>query len=79
MTWFLIIGAILVLILLIIGVVVSVTSERSLVEKRLGQYIEEEKEKGEKDAAKRMVSPASNSVAHVASSTGSASGGIRRK
>ena len=49
MTWFLIIGAILVLILLIIGVVVSVTSERSLVEKRLGQYIEEEKEKGEKD------------------------------
>lgn len=49
MTWFLIIGAILVSVLLVIGVVVSVTSERSLVEKRLGQYIEEEKEKGGKE------------------------------
>ena len=43
MTWILIIGGGLVLILLIIGVVVSVNSERSLVEQRLGQYLDDNK------------------------------------
>lgn len=43
MTWILIIGGVLVLILLIVGVIVSATSERSLVEQRLGRYLEEEK------------------------------------
>jgi tight adherence protein B len=40
---FLIIGGVIILILLIIGVVVSVTSERSLVEERLGRYLEDER------------------------------------
>lgn len=35
-------GGGLVLVLLVIGIVVSVTSERSLVEQRLGRYLEEE-------------------------------------
>jgi tight adherence protein B len=43
MTWIIIIGGIIVIVLLIIGVVVSATSERSLVEQRLGQYLEEER------------------------------------
>jgi len=39
---FLIGGGVVILILLIVGVVVSVTSERSLVEDRLGRFLEEE-------------------------------------
>lgn len=37
-------GGVIVLILLIIGVIVSVASERSLVEERLGRYLEDEKQ-----------------------------------
>ena len=40
MTWILIIGGGLVLVLLIVGVIVSANSERSLVEERLGQYLD---------------------------------------
>ncbi len=40
---FLLIGGGIILLLLIIGVIVSVTSERSLVEERLGRYLENEK------------------------------------
>lgn len=40
---FLIIGGVIILVLLIIGVIVSVTSERSLVEERLGRYLDDEK------------------------------------
>jgi len=36
-------GGVLLLILLIVGAVVTVTSERSLVEERLGRYLEDEK------------------------------------
>jgi len=36
-------GGVLLLILLIVGAVIAVTSERSLVEERLGKYLEEEK------------------------------------
>ncbi len=43
MTWILIIGGVLVLVLLIVGVIVSANSERSLVEQRLGQYLEDDK------------------------------------
>jgi len=39
---FLIGGGVILLILLIIGVVVSITSDRSLVEERLGRYLDEE-------------------------------------
>lgn len=40
-------GAALVLILLIVGVIVSITSERSLVEERLGRFLEGEKREPE--------------------------------
>ena len=43
------------MILLIIGVVVSVTSERSLVEERLGRYLEDEKQDEEAKAAGRNI------------------------
>ncbi|HEX5807925.1 MAG TPA: type II secretion system F family protein [Anaerolineales bacterium] len=40
-------GGILVLILLIVGVIVSITSERSLVEERLGRFLEDESQEPE--------------------------------
>ena len=40
----LIIGGVIVLILLIVGVIVSVTSDRSLVEERLGRYLEDDRQ-----------------------------------
>ncbi|MEO8356304.1 MAG: type II secretion system F family protein [Chloroflexota bacterium] len=46
-------GGVIILILLIIGVIVSVTSERSLVEERLGRYLEDDKpEEAEKDGGR---------------------------
>ena len=39
---FLIGGGVILLILLIIGVVVSITSDRSIVEERLGRYLDDE-------------------------------------
>ncbi|MBU1661949.1 MAG: type II secretion system F family protein [Chloroflexi bacterium] len=42
MTLILLLGGVLALILLTVGIVVSVGSERSLVDKRLGQYVEED-------------------------------------
>jgi tight adherence protein B len=48
-------GGALALILLVVGIAITVTSERSLVEERLGRYIEEEEaakaSKGEKSSA----------------------------
>ena len=43
-------GGILILFLLIIGVVVSIASERSLVEERLGRFLEDERPAPEEDA-----------------------------
>jgi tight adherence protein B len=42
MTLVLIIGSAIAFILLILGIVISVTSERTMVEERLGRYIEDE-------------------------------------
>ncbi len=42
MTMILIIGGVFAVLLLIIGIIVSISSERSLVEERLGQYTEDE-------------------------------------
>jgi hypothetical protein len=42
-------GGVFVLFLLIIGVIVSITSERSLVEERLGRFLEDDRPQGEKD------------------------------
>lgn len=43
-------GGILILFLLIIGVIVSITSERSLVEERLGRFLEGERPEPEQEA-----------------------------
>jgi tight adherence protein B len=48
-------GGILVLFLLIIGVIVSITSERSLVEERLGRFLEGERPEPEKDAGGAII------------------------
>jgi tight adherence protein B len=49
-TLIIIVGGVIVLILLIVGIIVSVNSERSLVERRLGQYLEGEKSDEERKA-----------------------------
>src|SRR5512142_2486002 len=51
----LLIGGVILLILLIIGVVVSVTSERSLVEERLGRYLEDERPQEQSKDAGRSI------------------------
>jgi tight adherence protein B len=43
----LIIGGVIIIVLLIIGVIVSITSERSLVEERLGRFLDEDQKQGE--------------------------------
>jgi len=48
-------GGVLLLILLIIGAVVAVTSERSLVEERLGRYLDEEKPDREGASGRSVV------------------------
>ncbi|HMB25431.1 MAG TPA: type II secretion system F family protein, partial [Anaerolineales bacterium] len=48
-------GGALILILLIVGVIVSISSERSLVEERLGRFLEDEKRRPETEAEGSMV------------------------
>ena len=48
-TWILIVGGAIVLILLVIGIVVSTRGEHTLVEERLGRYLEEEKPEGKQE------------------------------
>ena len=55
LTTILVIGGILVFILLGVGIFVSVNSERSLVERRLGQYLEGEKTEEERKADRSML------------------------
>jgi tight adherence protein B len=52
----LLIGGVLILILLIVGVVVSIAGERSLVDERLGQFGEDEQTKdAQREAARSLV------------------------
>jgi tight adherence protein B len=55
LTTILVIGGILVFILLGVGIYISVNSERSLVEKRLGQYLEGDKSEEERKADRSML------------------------
>jgi tight adherence protein B len=55
LTWILIIGGVLVLGLLIVGIIVSATGERTLVEERLEQYLEEEKTEEQKKAERAVL------------------------
>ena len=48
-------GGVLVLILLIVGVIVSITSERSLVEERLGRFLEDERTEPEREAGGSVI------------------------
>lgn len=48
-------GGVLVLFLLIVGLVVSVTSERSLVEERLGRFLEDERPQPEGEAGGSII------------------------
>lgn len=48
-------GGVIVLLLLIIGVVVSITSERSLVEERLGRFLEDERPEPEAEPGGSII------------------------
>ena len=48
-------GGVVVLLLLIIGVVVSITSERSLVEERLGRFLEDERPEPEGEGGGSII------------------------
>jgi len=49
------IGGVLILILLIVGVVITISGERSLVEDRLGQFLEDEQTKEAQEEATRSI------------------------
>jgi len=49
------IGGVLILILLIVGVVVTISGERSLVEDRLGQFLEDEQAKEAQEEASKSI------------------------
>lgn len=55
MIWILAIGGVLVLVLLIVGIVISTTSERALVEQRLGRYLEEDRPEAEREAERSVI------------------------
>ena len=55
MTWIIIIGGIVLIILLIIGVFVSSNSERALVEKRLAQYLDDDEKHDSSQTAQRSI------------------------
>jgi tight adherence protein B len=51
----LLLGGVFVLVLLIIGVIVSITSERSLVEERLGRFLEDDRQQPEQEAGGSVI------------------------
>src|SRR5215212_2883897 len=48
-------GGIFVLFLLIVGVIVSITSERSLVEERLGRFLEDDRSEPEGEGGSSII------------------------
>lgn len=55
MTWIIIIGGLIIIILLIVGIVVSSNSERSLVEQRLGQYLDEDSHGADHESQRSVI------------------------
>jgi tight adherence protein B len=55
LTLVIIFGGVAVIFLLIVGIIVSIRSERSLVEQRLGQYLEDEQEQADRKAASGAI------------------------
>jgi tight adherence protein B len=51
----LLLGGVFVLVLLIIGAIVAITSERSLVEERLGRFLEDDRPQPEQDAGGSII------------------------
>ena len=51
----LLIGGVFVLFLLIIGAIVAITSERSLVEERLGRFLEDDRPQPEQEAGGSII------------------------
>src|SRR5512141_2110405 len=49
----LLVGGGIILLLIIVGIVVSITSERSLVDERLGKYLEDEDAKQQQEEQKQ--------------------------
>jgi tight adherence protein B len=54
-TWIILVGGILLIILFVIGIIVSSSSERSLVEQRLGQYLDEGKSDVDQKAERAVL------------------------
>ena len=54
-SWIIIIGGIILIILLIVGVIVSSNSERAIVEQRLSQYLDDDKQSLERDAQRSVI------------------------
>jgi tight adherence protein B len=52
---FLLLGGIFILFLLIVGVIFAITSERSLVEERLGRFLEDDRAQPEEDAGGSII------------------------
>jgi tight adherence protein B len=55
MIWILVVGGGLAVILLVVGVIQSTSSERALVEQRLGRYLDEGKSDADKEADRSIV------------------------
>lgn len=68
--WILIAGITIVVVLLIVGVIVSSGSERALVEKRLGQYIQGEKSEEDRQAERAALTDWVNKRVEKSSSGG---------
>jgi len=54
-TWIIIIGGLVLIIGLIVGIIVSSSSERTLVEERLGQYLDEERQAEDREMQRTIV------------------------
>ncbi|MCL4275771.1 MAG: type II secretion system F family protein [Anaerolineales bacterium] len=55
MTWIIIIGGTILIILLIIGVIISANSERAMVEERLNQYLDDDKQDIDREAQRYVI------------------------
>jgi tight adherence protein B len=55
LTLILILGGVIIIVLLVIGIIVSANSERTLVEKRLGQYLEDNNEEADRQTERTAL------------------------
>lgn len=55
MAWIIIVGGTILIILLIVGVIISSNSERALVEERLNQYLDDDKQDIDREAQRYVI------------------------